>query len=130
MARTKKAKRAPRPAKGASAPLGKRPVTFADVARATGRPAALVRRILREDPHLVADKEVKDDVFRSARALGYDFQTLRVGKRIDQRQATFREILRKIEENPSWSRSVIVSYLANAIDMAERVQKRMFGTDA
>lgn len=114
----------------ARAPGARRPVTFGDIAKATGRAGPLVRRILREDPHLVIDKEVRDDVFRTARALGYDFQTLRVGKRIDQRQATFQEILRKISDNPSWSRSVIVSYLANAIDMAERVQKRVFGTDA
>lgn len=105
-------------------------ITFRHVARATGRPVALVRRILREDPRLVADREVKDDVFRTARALGYDFQTLRMGKRLEGRQAALAEVLAKIHENPDWDRRAILNHLRNAVDLSQRLQKRMFGKDA
>lgn len=107
-----------------------RGVTFQHVARATGRPLALVRRILKEDPKLVADREIKDDVFRSARALGYDFQTLRMGKRLEGRQAALAEVLAKILENPEWDRRAILNHLRNAVDLSQRLQKRMFGKDA
>ncbi len=105
-------------------------VTFRDVARATGRPVALVRPILREDPKFLTDKATKDLVFQTARALGYDFQKLRLGKRLDLRQNAIAEILRKIEEKPSWDRVAIIAYLKNAADLSRRVQRRMFGADA
>lgn len=117
--------------KRAAAPSGRRKtVTFTRVARATRLPADLVRRVLRDDPTLVTDTATKDLVFRTARALGYDFPKLRMGRRLTLRQEAIQEVLHKIMAHPEWDRPRILAYLANAIDISQRVRQRMFGKDA
>ena len=113
----------------ARASSAKTEINLGKIARACRTPADLVRRILREDPKLTADRTTKDRVFKTARRLGYDFHKLRMSKRLDLRLETIAEILRRIEENSSWNRAEILAHLKSAADLADRVQSRMYGQD-
>ena len=99
------------------------------IARNCGRSTDVVRRILREDPEIRADKPTQDLVFSTARKIGYDFQKLKMSKRLDLRIQTLDEIARKIGENPGWNRREILGFLQDARDLAHRVQVRLYGKD-
>lgn len=85
-----------------------------------------VRDILTEKPGINFDKNTLDNVFGTARKMGYDFKKLKVGKRMNQREETLLSLLEQVEGNPSWNRNEIIEYLQKSTSMIKRVHKRAF----
>lgn len=98
--------------------------TLKDVAKVAGVDEETVRKILTEDPKFKPDKEIQDRVFRTARALKYNFKKLRIGKNMLIRKQAVKELIKYIENNPKWGREEILNYLRNNVGLIERVQKR------
>lgn len=107
-------------------PTKKRAATVRQIAQEVGMAVDFVRNVLREIPGVAATREIADRIFKTARKLGYDFRKLKIGKRMQSRKETLDEVLEKIAENPSWSRSEIVKYLKESRALVDRVHKRVF----
>lgn len=104
----------------------KRSATLRQVAQELGLPEDLVRDVLREAPGVFVPKGEQDRIFKTARRMGYDFRKLKIGKRMQYRKETLREILGRIEANPRWGREEIVAYLREGLRLVERVHRRVF----
>ena len=102
-------------------------VTLKEIASECGIELSIVKNVLKEqsDPTEVP-KKTQDQIFQTARKLGYNFKKLRVGKRMQYRKDTVAEILAHLDKNPDWGRDEIVKYLKSMTGMVERVQKRAF----
>src|SRR3990167_5713286 len=100
--------------------------TLKEIAKLSGVPLEVARNVLRETPGYVVTKAVQDNVFGTARQLGYDLKKLKIGKRMQFRKDTFKEIIKQLEDHPNWNRKDIVSYLTNSVEMVDRVHKRVF----
>lgn len=87
---------------------------------------ALVRDVLKEVPTRKVSKAVQDRIFNCARRLGYDLAKLKIGKRMAHQREVLGDLLKRVEENPSWGREEILKHLRGALGMVERVQKRVF----
>ena len=96
------------------------------IADQLGLEQALVSAVLKEQPGFKVTRETADRIFTAARKLGYDLKKLKLGKRMQVRRETLEEVINRIAENPSWTRSEIVKYLKEALGMVERVHKRVF----
>ncbi len=101
-------------------------VTFQDIADELDMELEEVRRILTEDPEFVVSEEVKDQVFETARELGYDLSKLKIGKRIRLRKEVIDDLMGEIEEHPDWTREDILGYLEKSVEMVDRVTRRAF----
>ena len=107
-------------------PSKKREITIRQVAQELGLQEALVLDVLKELPGLTVKRETVDQIFKTARKLGYDFRKLKIGKRMQHRKEILDEVLEKIGENPRWTRSEIVKHLKEMRALVDRVHKRVF----
>lgn len=102
-------------------------VTLKQIAEECGIDLDVVRNVLKEaSSTFKVARDLQDQIFKTARKLGYDFKKLKLGKRMQVRKETVEEILGRISENPEWGRSEIVRYLKSLSGMVDRVQKRAF----
>ena len=106
-------------------PPKKKEVSLRQLAQELGLGVELVRTVLKELPNAVP-REVQDKIYKTARKLGYDFRKLKIGKRMQYRKEMLDEVLEKIGEHPSWSRSEILKYLKESRALVDRVHKRVF----
>jgi len=103
----------------------KRMVTLRQLAQELGLSLELIRNVLKELPSTVS-RETQDRIYKTARKLGYDFRKLKIGKRMQYRKEMLDEVLEKIGDHPSWSRSEILKYLKESRALVDRVHKRVF----
>jgi len=101
-------------------------VTFQDIACELNKDLDHVRAILTENPDVVASEEEKDLVFETARDLGYDFQKLKIGKRMRYRKQVLQDLKDEILNHPDWTRKDILEYLDRTRDWIDRVTRRTF----
>ena len=100
--------------------------TFQDIADELDMELERVRNILREDPDTVVPEEEKDNVFETARDLGYDFSKLKIGKRMMLRKRILSDLENEIRDHPDWNRQDIVDHLIEAQELVDRVTNRAF----
>ena len=100
-------------------------VTLRQLAQELGMSLELIRNVLKELPGTVS-RETQDRIYRTARKLGYDFRKLKIGKRMQYRKEMLDEVLEKLHDHPSWTRSEILKYLKESRALVERVHKRVF----
>ena len=101
-------------------------VKLKEIAKVCGIGVDVVRNVLKESGAVRVSREIRDKIFQTARKLGYDFPKLKLGKQLDVRKSTAKEVLTKIESNKGWGRREIVDYLRTVTGMVDRVQKRAF----
>ena len=104
----------------------KRTVSLKHVAETAGFDEAYVRDVLRETPGIQIPKGDADKIFKTARAMGYDFRKLKIGKRMLYRRETLEEVIGRVEEKREWSREEILKYLRESLALVDRVHKRVF----
>ena len=103
----------------------KKEVTLRQLSQELGLGLELVRNVLKELPGTVS-REVQDKIYKTARKMGYDFRKLKIGKRMQYRKEMLDEVLEKLGDHPSWSRSEILKYLKESRALVDRVHKRVF----
>ena len=97
-----------------------------DVAKSCGVGVETVREILNEVPGKNHAKELQDQVFQTARKMGYDFRKLKIGKRMDLRGRVYEEVMKAVLEHPDWGRDEIVRFLEQGLGLVKRVQRKSF----
>ena len=101
-------------------------VTQKDIADNLGLDVETVRNILNETPGFCYEKELLDQVFTTARKLGYDFRKLKIGKRMEIRKSSIDDMIRQIEKHPEWGREEILAVMRESIGLLKRVQIKAF----
>jgi len=104
----------------------KKNITIRRLAQELRLASDMVRDVLKESTGLPVAREDQDEIFKTARRLGYDFRKLKIGKRMQYRKETLDEVIGKISENGSWGRAEIVKYLRESLGLVERVHNRVF----
>jgi len=103
----------------------KKEISLKQLSQELGMSLELVRNVLKELPGSVT-REVQDKIYKTARKMGYDFRKLKIGKRMQYRKEMLDEVLEKLHDHPSWTRSEILKYLKESRGLVDRVHKRVF----
>ena len=100
--------------------------TIHNLAKELGLDLKMVRDVLREAAPRDTTKDIQDRIFQTARKMGYDFQKLKIGKRIQHHKELLEEVLEQVGENPQWGRPEIVQHLKESLAFVNRVHTRVF----
>lgn len=100
-------------------------VSVKEIADKLGMDVEIVRRILFESHTVTVNRETKDEVYQTARDLGYDITKLNISKKMVERKTALEEVIKYVDDNPEWGRREILSYMRYSIGLVDRVHKKV-----